>query len=94
MGISLDGDADRIIMCDEKGSIIDGDQIIAALALQWKKRKILKGGVVGTLMSNYGLEKFLKDSHKLIGIKPKSFNNIYEGYVFSLDLIYKKKNEI
>ena len=60
LGISLDGDADRIIMCDEKGSIIDGDQIIAALAVQWKKKKILKGGVVGTLMSNYGLEKFLK----------------------------------
>ncbi len=60
LGISLDGDADRIIMCDEKGSIIDGDQIIAALALQWKKRKILRGGVVGTLMSNYGLEKFFK----------------------------------
>ena len=60
LGISLDGDADRIIMCDEKGVIIDGDQIIAALAMQWKKRKILKGGVVGTLMSNYGLEKFFK----------------------------------
>ena len=58
LGISLDGDADRIIMCDEKGSIVDGDQIIAALALQWKKKGILKGGVVGTLMSNYGLEKF------------------------------------
>ena len=58
LGISLDGDADRIIMCDEKGSIVDGDQIIAALALQWKKKRILKGGVVGTLMSNYGLEKF------------------------------------
>ena len=60
LGISLDGDADRIIMCDEKGSIVDGDQIIAALALQWKKKGILKGGVVGTLMSNYGLEKFFK----------------------------------
>ncbi len=60
LGISFDGDADRIIMCDEKGVIIDGDQIIAALALQWKKKKILKGGVVGTLMSNYGLENFLK----------------------------------
>ena len=60
LGISLDGDADRIIMCDEKGKIIDGDQIIAAIALQWKKKKILKGGVVGTLMSNYGLEKFFK----------------------------------
>ena len=60
LGISLDGDADRIIMCDEKGSIIDGDQIIAALAVFWKKKQILKGGVVGTLMSNYGLEDFFK----------------------------------
>ncbi len=63
LGISLDGDADRIIMCDENGKIIDGDQIIAALALLWKKKKILKGGVVGTLMSNYGLEKFFKDKN-------------------------------
>ncbi len=60
LGISLDGDADRIIMCDEKGKIIDGDQIIAALAKRWKSKKMLKGGVVGTLMSNYGLEKFFK----------------------------------
>ncbi len=60
LGISLDGDADRVIMCDEKGCIIDGDQIIAALALQWKRKKILKGGVVGTLMSNYGIESFFK----------------------------------
>tara|TARA_A100001011_G_scaffold291066_1_gene302630 strand:- start:262 stop:1587 length:1326 start_codon:yes stop_codon:yes gene_type:complete len=60
LGISLDGDADRVIMCDEKGCIVDGDQIIAALALQWKKKKILKGGVVGTLMSNYGIENFFK----------------------------------
>ena len=59
LGISLDGDADRIIMCDEKGKIIDGDQIIAMLASRWKRKKILRGGVVGTLMSNYGLEKFL-----------------------------------
>ncbi len=60
IGISLDGDADRIIMCDEFSNIIDGDQIIAALAIRWKNKKMLKGGVVGTLMSNYGLEKFLK----------------------------------
>jgi phosphoglucosamine mutase len=60
LGISLDGDADRIIMCDEKGNIIDGDQIVAALATRWKNKKMLKGGVVGTLMSNYGLEKFFK----------------------------------
>ena len=63
LGIAFDGDADRIIMCDEKGSIIDGDQIIAAIALQWKRMKILKGGVVGTLMSNYGLEKFFKQNN-------------------------------
>ncbi len=60
VGISFDGDADRIIMCDEKGKIIDGDQIIAMLARRWKLKKILKGGVIGTLMSNFGLEKFLK----------------------------------
>jgi len=59
VGISFDGDADRIIMCDEKGKIVDGDQIIAMLARRWKTKKILKGGVIGTLMSNYGLEKFL-----------------------------------
>ena len=61
IGISLDGDADRIIICDEKGNIIDGDKIIAMLAERWKRKKILKGGVIGTLMSNYGLENFFKD---------------------------------
>ncbi len=60
VGISFDGDADRIIMCDENGKIIDGDQIIAMLAKRWKLKKILKGGVVGTQMSNLGLEIFLK----------------------------------
>ena len=58
LGISLDGDADRVIMCDEKGNIINGDQIIAALAQRWKNKGTLKGGVIGTLMSNYGLENF------------------------------------
>ena len=62
LGISLDGDADRIIMSDEKGNIIDGDQIIAAIAIRWKNKKMLKGGVIGTLMSNYGLENFFKDN--------------------------------
>ena len=60
VGVSFDGDADRIIMCDEKGKIADGDQIIAMLAKRWRSKKILKGGVIGTLMSNYGLESFLK----------------------------------
>ena len=61
LGISLDGDADRVILSDENGSIIDGDQIIAMLANRWKQKKILKGGVVGTLMSNYGLEIYFKN---------------------------------
>ena len=61
LGISLDGDADRIILCDEKGKIIDGDQIIAMLASRWKRKKILKGGVIGTLMSNYGLQNYFKE---------------------------------
>ena len=76
LGISLDGDADRIIMCDEKGNIIDGDQIIAALAMRWKNKKMLKGGVVGTLMSNYGLEKFFK-SEKIKFIRA----NVGDRYV-------------
>ena len=76
LGISLDGDADRIIICDEKGNIIDGDQIIAALATRWKNKKMLKGGVVGTLMSNYGLEKFFK-SEKIKFIRA----NVGDRYV-------------
>ncbi len=84
LGISLDGDADRIIMCDEKGSIIDGDQIIAALALQWRKKKILKGGVVGTLMSNYGLEKFFKT-------KKIKFIRADVGDRYVKDIMQKKK---
>ena len=71
-------------MCDEKGSIIDGDQIIAALALQWKKRKILRGGVVGTLMSNYGLEKFFK-SEKIRFVRA----NVGDRYV--KEVMQKKK---
>ena len=49
IGISFDGDADRVIMCDENGKIIDGDQIIAMLAKRWKSKKNFKGGVIGTL---------------------------------------------
>ena len=76
IGISLDGDADRIIMCDENGDIIDGDQIIAALAIRWKRKKMLRGGVVGTLMSNYGLEKFFK-LHKIKFVRA----NVGDRYV-------------
>ena len=87
LGISFDGDADRIIMCDEKGTIIDGDQIIAAIAMQWKKKKILKGGVVGTLMSNYGLEKFFKQKKiKFIraNVGDKYVKELMQRYKFNL----------
>ncbi len=60
IGIALDGDADRLIMVDEKGRKIDGDQLMAALAVSMQSAGTLKGGaVVSTVMSNLGLEKFL-----------------------------------
>ena len=60
IGIALDGDADRLIVCDEKGAIIDGDQLLALIATEWKKRKLLSGdGIVATVMSNMGLEHYL-----------------------------------
>ena len=75
LGIALDGDADRVIMCDEKSQIVDGDQIIAMIAKRWKRKKILKGGVIGTLMSNYGLEKFF--SNEKINFKRSKVGDRY-----------------
>lgn len=61
IGIALDGDADRLVICDEKGQIVDGDQIMALIAAHWAKRERLSGGgVVATVMSNLGLERFLQ----------------------------------
>ena len=60
IGIALDGDADRVVICDEHGQIVDGDQIMAIVAANWAARGLLKGkGVVATVMSNLGLERFL-----------------------------------
>jgi phosphoglucosamine mutase len=84
IGIALDGDADRVIMCDEKSKIIDGDQIIAMIAKRWKKKRILRGGVVGTLMSNYGLETFfLREKIKFLR------SNVGDRYVKE---VMKKNN--
>ncbi|HEY3777053.1 MAG TPA: phosphoglucosamine mutase [Rhizomicrobium sp.] len=59
-GIALDGDADRVVMADERGNLIDGDQILALIARSWSKTGELQGGgVVGTVMSNAGLERYL-----------------------------------
>ncbi|MGB9735955.1 MAG: phosphoglucosamine mutase [bacterium] len=60
-GIAFDGDGDRVIMCDEQGNIVDGDHILAINAIEMKKSGRLRGnGVVGTIMSNIGLELALK----------------------------------
>lgn len=61
IGIALDGDADRVIIADENGEIIDGDQLMAAMAVYMKDNGSLKGdSLVATVMSNLGLERFLK----------------------------------
>jgi phosphoglucosamine mutase len=65
IGIALDGDADRVVIVDEKGQIVDGDQLMAVIAESWHRRgKLAAGGVVATVMSNLGLERYLK-SHGL-----------------------------
>ncbi len=70
-GIALDGDADRVVMADERGRIIDGDQILALIARSWSRTGELKGGgVVGTVMSNMGLERFLSDMNLALARAP------------------------
>jgi phosphoglucosamine mutase len=60
LGIALDGDADRLVLSDEKGREIDGDQVMALIAEGWRRDGLLKGGgVVSTVMSNLGLERFI-----------------------------------
>ncbi|HEV7689373.1 MAG TPA: phosphoglucosamine mutase [Hyphomonadaceae bacterium] len=66
IGIALDGDADRVVLCDEKGHIIDGDQVLGLIAETWKGQgRLTKNSVVATVMSNLGLEIYLKG----IGVK-------------------------
>ncbi len=65
LGIALDGDADRVLISDENGQLVDGDQVMALIASHWQDREILKGdGLVATVMSNLGLERYL-ESRKL-----------------------------
>lgn len=60
LGIALDGDADRLIMCDEQGTIIDGDQLLGLIGTGWQKSgQLSKPGIVATVMSNLGLERYL-----------------------------------
>ena len=60
VGIALDGDADRVLIIDEKGQVVDGDQLMAVIAQYWQSREQLTGGgIVATIMSNLGLERYL-----------------------------------
>ena len=62
IGIALDGDADRVVIVDEKAQIVDGDQLMAVIAESWHRRgRLAGGGIVTTVMSNLGLERYLKD---------------------------------
>ncbi|MEK6973589.1 MAG: phosphoglucosamine mutase [archaeon] len=69
LGIALDGDADRLIVCDDKGNILDGDYLMAIFAIELKKQKKLKKDtIVSTVMSNYGLDECMK-KHKIKIVK-------------------------
>src|SRR6516225_6294483 len=60
IGIALDGDADRVILVDERGHLVDGDQLLAVIAQSWKEDgRLARPGIVATVMSNLGLERFL-----------------------------------
>ncbi len=100
IGIALDGDADRLIVVDEKGETVDGDQIMALIGTQLAARGTLKGGgVVATVMSNLGLERYLQgqgltlertkvgDRHVLEKMKADGFNlgGEQSGHIILLD---------
>ena len=87
IGIALDGDADRLIVVDETGRVVDGDQLMALIAVGWARRGALRGGgIVATVMSNLGLERFLHsrdmlllrtavgDRHVLEAMRARGFN--------------------
>jgi len=63
VGIALDGDADRLVVVDEKGAVVDGDQLLGAMGVYLHKKGMLKGGgIVATVMSNLGLEEYMKEN--------------------------------
>ncbi len=63
IGIALDGDADRLVVVDEKGEVVDGDQLLGAIGIYLHKKGVLRGGgIVTTVMSNLGLEEYMKEN--------------------------------
>lgn len=87
VGIALDGDGDRVVMVNAEGEIVNGDQILYIIAKDRFQKGLLQGGVVGTLMSNYGLEKAITD----LGI-PFERANVGDRYV--LDILREKNWKI
>ena len=100
IGIALDGDADRLIVIDEKGETVDGDQIMASIATRMAEKQLLRGGgVVATVMSNLGLERYLEgmgltlertkvgDRHVLSRMRSGGFNigGEQSGHMILLD---------
>ncbi len=79
IGIALDGDADRVIICDEQGRLIDGDQFLAVLAESWATdRRLTKPGIVTTVMSNLGLERHLRSLNLSLARTPVGDRNVIE----------------
>ncbi len=87
IGIALDGDADRLIVVDEKGAVVDGDQLMATIAASWARAgRLAGGGLVATVMSNLGLERHLAaqglglvrtavgDRHVLEAMRARGYN--------------------
>ena len=100
IGIALDGDADRLIVVDEQGEVVDGDQIMALIGSEWAAQgRLTGGGVVATVMSNLGLERFLKgrgldlvrtavgDRHVLEAMRRQGYNvgGEQSGHMILLD---------
>ncbi len=83
IGVSLDGDADRLMMCDASGRVYDGDELLCAIVLDRHQRGVLKGGVVGTLMTNFALEK-------LFAAKAIPFARAKVGDRYVLEMLIEK----
>jgi len=85
LGVALDGDGDRVIMVDHKGNLVDGDELLFIIAMSRQREGTLNGGVVGTLMSNLGLEHALQ-SHDI------SFSRANVGDRYVLELLKKNSS--
>jgi phosphoglucosamine mutase len=87
VGIALDGDGDRLIMIDHKGELVDGDELLFIIAMSRLREGALKGGVVGTLMSNLGLEHALQ-AHNI------SFSRANVGDRYVLEMLKQNSSQI